>query len=96
MIETEFKIIETEFKATMVTNFTQVMQDYWFDENDIDYSNSDDDWLEFSKRVSGKEVTIIKYEYNESNTVGGTTIEPDYFEKVDENYLIPKHAFTTK
>lgn len=86
-------VIRTEFKARIVDDFKEVMQAHWKAENDVDYSiDSTNGFTEFSEKISGKEVTILKNVYSEL----GVSYGHDYFEKVDDNWPIPRAAFVIR
>lgn len=82
----------TKFKAKIVYNFTEMMKGYWIDENfeDIDGANhaaKEQSFVNLAKRITGKEVIILKREYSQYPE------DPDYWEQIDDNYPLPQYAF---
>lgn len=78
-------VTRTKFKAKIVSNFTEVMKAHWESENDVDYS-IDSDFRKLAERISGKYVTLVRWEYSEGYNA-------DYFEEIDDNMPLPKQAF---
>ena len=83
-------MIVREFKAKIVDNFTTK----WFEaaaasenitvEEAKGYYNGDS-FLEFANRISGKVVTITENKYPTGNG--------DYFEKIDNNFVMEPELF---
>jgi hypothetical protein len=80
----------TKFRAKIVNNFVEVMIDYWRDDGDIDYSLDPVFCFDaFAKRITDKEVTILKSAY----TLSQNKIDNEYFEEIDNNWPLPIEAF---
>lgn len=84
------RVLKTEFKARISDNFTEHMKEYWSEENDIDYSlDPTHDFDKLANRITGKDVIIVETVYG----LPEDKIENDYFEKVDDNWPLPRQSF---
>lgn len=84
-------MIKREFKAKIVDDFATK----WFavtarEENisigDARAYYAGDEFSEFARRIGGQTVTITENEYSVGNT--------DYFEKIDNNFVMHLELFT--
>ena len=85
-------------KAKIVDDFYNKWIDYVVKDENISYDkvkeyyDKNNEIRDLAKRISGKVVTIIEYDYGYDNS--GNKIEPDYFEYEDDDIVIPKELFT--
>ena len=84
------KLKKEYFKAKMIDDlYSTLINHYAIDENiSVELSEKfygGDSLKQLHNRIAGKIVTIVKYQYKNS--------EPDYFEEIDNNWVIFEECF---